>query len=167
MQLTLASSAGQPTRASCPPPAARPAAPLTPARQCVAAQATGGKLCSHEGEDLIGPAQRSDTGYRHCTQGTVERVRAVRLLAEPGLRLREIGWLLCESGGDSLDTGRVQALAAAQLPQISARRVRLTLLRSDLVPPAAGNFGQLGQETDCRILEDFLAVAPTRLEATT
>lgn len=166
MQPTSASSTGQPTRASRPPRAARPAAPLTTARLCVATQATRGMLRLYEREGLIGPPQRSGTGYRHFAQDTVDRVRAIRLLKELGLTLREIGMLLSESDGHTLDTGRVQALAAAQLQQIDARLARLALLRSYLAPLAAGNFGQLDQDADCRFLADFLAAAPTLLETT-
>ena len=91
---------------------------------------------------------------------------AIRLLKDLGLSLREIALLLSESDADTLDTTRVQALAAAQLQQIDARLARLALLRSDLAPLAAGDFHALDADADCRFLMDFLSAAPAGLEAT-
>ena len=156
------SPASQPSRTGRSP---RPAAPLTTARLCAAAQATRGMLRLYEREGLIGPPQRSDSGYRHFAHDTVDRVRAIRLLKDLGLSLREIGLLLPDGDGAGLDTAQLQALAAAQVQQIDARLARLALLRSYLAPLAAGNFNLLDQDADCRFLADFLAAAPAGLEA--
>lgn len=120
----------------------------------------------YEREGLLSPPQRSATGYRHYPADTVDRVRAIRLLKDLGLSLREIGLLLADSDTASLDTAQLQALAAAQLQQIDARLARLALLRSYLAPLAAGNFGLVSEDADCRFLADFLAAAPARPEAT-
>lgn len=165
MQHTSATHAGLPTRRSRPPRPARAAAPLTTARLCTAAQATRGMLRLYEREGLLSPPQRSATGYRHHRPDTVDWVRAIRLLKDLGLTLREIGLLLSDSDTAPLDAAQMQALAAAQLQQIDARIARLALLRSCLAPLAAGNFSQLDQEADCRFLADFLAAAPAGLEA--
>ena len=114
----------------------------------------------YEREGLIRPPLRSDAGYRHYAPDTVDRVRAIRLLKELGLSLREIALLLAESDDAPMDADRLQALAAAQLQQIDARIARLTLLRSYLAPVAAGDFSVLGHDADCRFLADFLAAAP-------
>ena len=93
-------------------------------------------------------------------------MRAIRLLKDLGLTLREIALLLSESDAATLDTARVQALAAAQLQQIDARLARLALLRSYLAPLAAGDFRALDADADCRFLMDFLSAAPVGQEAT-
>lgn len=160
------SPAPQPGRTARGGRTPRPAAPLTTARLCAAAPATRGMLRLYEREGLISPPQRSDAGYRQDAHDTVDRVRAIRLLKDLGLSLREIALLLSESDADTLDTTRVQALAAAQLQQIDARLARLALLRSDLAPLAAGDFHALDADADCRFLMDFLSAAPAGLEAT-
>ncbi|GCL62702.1 MerR family transcriptional regulator [Pseudaquabacterium pictum] len=165
MQSTSANLADRSARPGRPPRTARPAAPLTTARLCAAAPATRGMLRLYEREGLIRPPQRSASGYRHYAQDTVDRVRAIRLLKDLGLSLREIGLLLSESDTDCLDADRMRALAGAQLQQIDARMARLALLRSYLAPLAAGDFGVLDQDADCRFLADFLAAAPVGAEA--
>lgn len=147
-------------RPARPPGAARPAAPLTTARLCAAADATRGMLRLYEREGLINPPQRSATGYRHYPTGTVDRVRAIRLLKDLGLSLREIALLLADSDDTPVDTAQLQALAAAQLQQIDARLARLALLRSYLAPVAAGDFSSIDADADCRFLVDFLAAKP-------
>ncbi len=160
------SPAPQPGRTARGGRTPRPAAPLTTARLCAAAPATRGMLRLYEREGLIRPPQRSGAGYRHYADDTVDRVRAIRLLKDLGLTLREIALLLSESDAATLDTARVQALAAAQLQQIDARLARLALLRSYLAPLAAGDFRALDADADCRFLMDFLSAAPVGQEAT-
>jgi DNA-binding transcriptional MerR regulator len=119
----------------------------------------------YEREGLLSPPQRSATGYRHYAQDSVDRVRAIRLLKDLGLSLREIGLLLADSDTAPLDAAQMQALAAAQVQQIDARMARLALLRSYLAPLAAGDFTLVSADADCRFLVDFLAAAPATLEA--
>lgn len=163
MQLSPAPHPGHAARPVGPP---RQAAPLTTARLCTAAQATRGMLRLYEREGLLSAPQRSATGYRHYPADSVDRVRAIRLLKDLGLSLREIGLLLSDSDTAPLATAQIQALAAAQVQQIDARMARLALLRSYLAPLAAGDFSLVGEDADCRFLLDFLAAAPTAQEAT-
>lgn len=163
MQTSPAPNPGRAARVNRAP---RQAAPLTTARLCTAAQATRGMLRLYEREGLLSPPQRSATGYRHYAQDSVDRVRAIRLLKDLGLSLREIGLLLADSDAAPLDAAQLQALAAAQVQQIDARLARLALLRSYLAPLAAGDFSLVSEDADCRFLVDFLAAAPVTQEAT-
>ena len=140
--------------------APRDPSPLTTARLCATTGATRGMLRLYEAEGLLAAPQRSAAGYRHFPADTVDRVRAIFLLKDLGLSLREVSLLLADADVAPFDAPKIQALAQAQLVQIDARIARLSVVRHHLATVAHGDAQSLMTDPDCRFLADFLAAAP-------
>jgi DNA-binding transcriptional MerR regulator len=87
----------------------------------------------YEREGLLGPTERTPSGYRLYTAQTVERVRFIKGAQRVGLRLTDIKDLLDIRDRGACPCGHTRTLIGRRLTDIDEQVRRLGALRSELV----------------------------------
>lgn len=105
----------------------------------------------YERVGLLPAPARTDSGYRHYTEGQVQRLRFITRGRELGFSLDEIRSLLALSDDDSLSCGDVDRLARQHLDEIRARVRELNRMVRELERTITGCQG--GRREQCTILD--------------
>jgi len=81
---------------------------------------------------LLGPADRTPSGYRQFDDDHVERMLFIHAAQQLGLTLAEIGELLKVREGGLCPCGRARDLLMAKLGEIEAHLAALTVMRDTI-----------------------------------
>ncbi|TDR45642.1 MerR family transcriptional regulator [Tahibacter aquaticus] len=84
----------------------------------------------YERGQLLAPAQRSASGYRHYTQTELKRLHFIRRAKSLGFSLEDIRTLLALS--DNADIAQVKRAAIDKLADVDQRITELTRIRTGL-----------------------------------
>lgn len=111
----------------------------------------------YERVGLLPRAARTNSGYRHYTEGQVQRLRFITRGRELGFSLDEIRGLLALADDVSLSCGDVDRLARQHLDEIRSRVRELNRIVRELERTISGCQG--GQRAQCTILDALRAPA--------
>ena len=117
----------------------------------------------YESEDLIPPAARSASGYRHYTDQDVQRLRFIRRARDLGFQMDGIRELLALWSDRSRHSAEVKALALDHVAKLESRMRELRSMAETLRTLADCCAGD--DRPDCPILADLgeAREAPPRL----
>ena len=110
----------------------------------------------YEARGLLGPAQRTESGYRTYSQRDIELLRFIRRAKSLGLRLEEIREIIDLERVGTQPCGKVLQLLGAHIQEIDRTIADLRALRRALVQArdAAEASDQRGEAAVvCRIIE--------------
>ncbi|CCF82832.1 heavy metal-responsive transcriptional regulator [Nitrolancea hollandica] len=86
----------------------------------------------YEEQGLLGPAARSETGYRQYGPDAIGRLAFIQRAKSLGLTLREIRSLVQEPGDAEADLARLRHIIAHKLADTKQRIAELTALQGEL-----------------------------------
>jgi len=114
----------------------------------------------YESIGLIGPARRSDSGYRVYGEHDVQTLRFVHRARSLGFSVNEVADLLTLWRDRNRASADVKALARRHLDDIDRKIVELRGMRDTLVDLMARCHGD--ERPACPILDDLAGAAPPR-----
>lgn len=102
---------------------------------------------------LIGPARRTDAGYRRYDAGALRTLRFVRHARDLGFGLDTIGQLVSLWQDPTRSSAEVKRIALAHVGELDHRIALLTRMRDAIAATARHCHGD--ERAECPILEDL------------